>query len=132
MIAAGYLATITINGVDYQNFANQASRSASRSTLDKTKLGSDRNQYLPGLGDSSLSVQCHADTSLASAIEAAYESTIPVSYIFRAGALGTADLGQYVGEAIVTDFSYDASADSEWNLQIELQGTGQYNYTQPV
>ena len=131
-IAAGYLATIRINDVLYSDFANQAQWSGTRAALDKTKLGQDRNTYLPGLGDATVSVQCHADTSLAAAIEAAYELTVPVTYSFRAGAIGEADLGQRDGDAIITNYVYDASADSEWNLQIDLQGTGDYVFTQPV
>ena len=131
-LAAGYLATISINGVTYSDFANQASRSATHAATDKTKLGSDRVQYLQTLGDSTISVQCHADTSLAAAVVAADESTVPISYALRPGALGTVDLGQFSGDCIMTDYTYDAAADSEWNLNIELQGTGQYVYTQPV
>ncbi len=132
MIAPGYLATITIDSVTYSNFASQASGTFTRDATEKTKLGQARKTYLPTLGDASLSVLCHADSSLYPAIVSAYESKVPVAYVFRPGALAVADLGQYSGEAIVTSMENEAAADSEWNLGIELQGTGDYTYTQPA
>ena len=129
---AGYIASISVDGTSYENFTSSATRSALRDAIDKTKLGQDRRTYVSGLGDSTIDVQMHMDTTVAAALEAAYESTVPVSYVFRAGALGTNDLGQYAGTAIVTDFSIAGDADGEWDSSFALQGTGDYTYTPPV
>ncbi len=129
---AGYIASITINSVSYEDFTSSATRSATRDALDKTKLGQDRRTYLSGLGDASIDVQMHMDTSVAAAMEAAYEATEPIAYVFRAGALGTTDLGQYAGTGIITDFSIAGDADGEWDASFSLQGSGDYTYTAPV
>ena len=129
---AGYIASITVNGTSLEDFTSSATRSAPRDALDKTKLGQDRRTYTTGLGDATIDVQMHMDTTVAAALEAAYEATVPVAYVFRAGAPGTTDLGQYSGTAIVTDFSIVGDADGEWDSSFALQGTGDYVYTAPV
>ena len=130
--AAGYLASISINGVDYEDFTSSATLSTTRDALDKTKLGQDRRVYLSGLGDGTLSVQLHLDTTIAAALEAAYQATEPVAFVFRAGALGTADMGSHAGTAIIVDRSLDGSADGEWDCSLELQCVSTITYTAPV
>lgn len=129
---AGYIASISVNGTSYEDFTSSATRSATRDALDKTKLGQDRRAYTTGLGDSTLDVQMHMDTTVAAAMEAAYEATDPVAYVFRPGALGTNDLGQYAGSGIITDFSIAGDADGEWDSSFTIQGTGDYTYTPAV
>ena len=129
---AGYIASISINGVSYEDFTSSATRSATRDALDKTKLGQDRRTYLSGLGDATIDVQMHMDTTVAAAMEAAYEATEPVAYVFRAGALGSTDLGQYSGTGIITDFSIAGDADGEWDASFSLQGSGDYTYTPAI
>lgn len=130
--SAGYLASITINGVSYEEFTSSATLSTTRAALDKTKLGQDRNTYLSGLGDGSLEVQMHLDTTVAAAIETAYQSTTPVAWVFRAGALGVADMGQHAGEGIITSRDIVGDADGEWDTSISIQATGDIAYTAPV
>ena len=130
--AAGYLASISINGVDYEDFSSSATLSTTRSALDKTKLGQDRNTYLSGLGDGTVDVQLHLDTTVAAAIETAYQATDPVAFVFRAGALGTADMGQHAGTGIIVDRSIVGDADGEWDCSMSLQCTGTITYTAPV
>lgn len=131
-MVSGYLASISVAGVTYSDFASSATFDTTRDALDKTKLGQSRRTYLSALGDASLSVELHADTTLASALEAAYQATEPVTYVFRPGALGTADLGQYSGSAIMTDRSIAGDATGEWDVSVQLQGSGDYVYTQPA
>ncbi len=130
--AAGYLASITINGVSYEDFTSSATLSTTRSAIDKTKLGQDRNTYLSGLGDGTLDVQMHLDTTVAAAIEAAYQSTVPVAWVFRAGALGVADMGQHAGNGIITTRDIAGDADGEWDASLSIQSTGEIAYTAPV
>lgn len=130
--AAGYLASITINGVPYQDFTSSATLSTTRNAIDKTKLGQSRNTYLSGLGDATVDVQMHLDTTVAAAIEAAYESTTPVGWVFRAGALGVADMGQHAGNGIITDRSIAGDADGEWDVSLSIQSTGDVDYTAPI
>lgn len=130
--AAGYLASISINGVDYEDFSSSATLSTTRSALDKTKLGQDRNTYLSGLGDGTVDVQLHLDTTVAAAIEAAYQATDPVAFVFRAGATGTADMGSHAGTGIIVDRSIVGDADGEWDCTMSVQCTGTITYTAPV
>ena len=130
--SAGYLASITINGVSYQDFTSSATLSTTRSALDKTKLGQSRNTYLSALGDGTLDVQMHLDSTVAAAIEAAYQSTIPVTWVFRAGALGVADMGQHAGDGIITTRDIAGDADGEWDCALSIQCTGEIAYTAPV
>ncbi len=130
--SAGYLASITINGVSYEDFTSSATLNQTRTALDKTKLGASRNQYLSGLGDGTVDVDMHLETTVAAAIEAAYQSTVPVSFVFRAGALGTADMGQHAGNGIITTRSIVGAADGEWDCSLTIQATGDMTYTAPV
>jgi len=130
--SAGYLASITINSVSYEDFTSSATLSTTREALDRTKLGESRVTKTSGLGDGSLDVQLHLDTTVAAAIEAAYQATVPIAFVFRAGALGTTDMGQHTGDAIIVDRSIAGDADGEWDCSLSLECTGDITYTAPV
>ena len=129
---AGYIATITINGQAYHPDTSSATLDLTRDTLERTKLGEDRRTYLSGLGDATLDASLHLNTDTAVALNLAYESTVPVGFVFRPGALGTTDAGQYTGEIIVSDYSLAGDADGEWDVSLTGQGTGAIVYTAPV
>ena len=129
---AGYIATITIDGVSHHPDTSSATYSLVRDALDKTKLGTDRRTYLSGLGDATLDMQMHLNTDTAVALNTAYESATPVSFIFRPGALGTTDAGQYEGTLIITDYSMAGDAEGEWDVSLTGQGTGPITFTAPV
>lgn len=132
MFVAGYIATLTINSVDYQDFTSQATWAGTRDALDRTKLGESRRTYISALGDATIDAQLHLDTAVAAALEAAYEATEPIGYVFRAGALGATDTGQRAGDGIIVDMSIQGDADGEWDVSLSLQGTGPYTYTAPI
>jgi len=129
---AGYIATITVNGQVYHPDASSATYDLTRDTLDRTKLGEDRRTYLSGLGDATLDMELHLNTETAVALNTAYESTVPVGFVFRPGALGTTDAGQYAGEVLISDYSMAGDADGEWDVSLSCQGTGAFTYTAPA
>jgi hypothetical protein len=128
----GYLATITLDAVAYHPYSSDATLGLTRDAVDKTKLGEDRRTYISGLGDGTIDATLHLATEFAVAVQTAYDKTTPLAYLFRPGALGTKDAGQYEGGAIITDFSQAGAADGEWDVTLTLQLTGQYTYTAPV
>jgi len=128
----GYLATITINGVAYEPYTSDATLSLTRDAIDKTKLGQDRRNYVSGLGDGTVDSTLHLATEFAVAINTAYESTVEVAVLFRPGALGTKDAGQYDGSGIITDFSQQGAADGEWDVSLAVQLSGDVTYTAPI
>ena len=131
-LVSGYLASLSVAGTAIEPFTSSATRSATRATADKTKLGSDRVQLVATLGDATIDAQLHADTTVASALEAAYEATAPIVVVFRPGALGVADLGSYQHDGVIVDMSYTGDADGEWDLSLSIACTGQYVYTEPA
>jgi len=128
----GYLATITINGVAYEPYTSDATLDLVRDAIDKTKLGNDRRDYVSGLGDGNVDATLHLATEFAVAINVAYESTVAVAVVFRPGALGTKDAGQYGGEGVITSFSQQGTADGEWDVSLSIQMSGALSYTAPV
>jgi predicted secreted protein len=68
----------------------------------------------------------------AAAFTAAHDSTTPVAYIVRPGALGVHDVGQWAGTGIITSYDPSGSVDGEWDAAITLQGSGDVTYTAPV
>jgi len=128
----GYIATITVNGQAYNPDASSATYTLTRSALDKTKLGQDRNTFLSGLGSAALDMTLHLNTTTAVALNTAYETVDPVGFVFRPGALGTHDAGQYSGDCIVTDYSMVGDADGEWDVQLTCQPTGAFTFTAPI
>ena len=128
----GYLATITIDAVQYAPYTSDATLALTRNPVRNTKLGEDRHTYTPGLGDGTIDASLHLATELAVAINTAYESAVPIAFLFRAGALGAKDTGSRSGAAIIVDFSQAGAADGEWDVTLSLQITGQVPYTAPV
>jgi hypothetical protein len=129
---AGYIAEIVVNGTTINPDTSSATYALTRDAMNRTKLGSDRATYIVGLGDATLDAQLHLNTDTAVTLNTAYESTVPVTFIFRPGALGINDAGQYSGEAIITDYSMAGDADGEWDVSLTAQATGAFVYTPPA
>lgn len=128
----GYIATISVDTTVVSPITSSATLALTRNAIDKTKLGQDRVTRLSALGDANLDVQMHLDTEQMVALNDAYESTVPVAYVFRPGALGTHDAGQYAGDCIITDMSIAGDSEGEWDVSLNAECTGQYVYTQPA
>ncbi len=128
----GYLATITIDGASVEIFASDATLSLTNETLDKTTLGVSNRQYITGLQDGSIDISMHLDTVGIVAMQGAYAKTVPVTFVFRPGELGTADAGQWSGSMIITELAVPGQVDDNWQMNISGQITGSVLYTAPV
>jgi len=128
----GYLSNIVVDGTQINVFASDATLSLTNETIDKTTLGVSNRQYITGLQDGSLDVSMHLDTVGIIAMQAAYDKTVTVTFIFRPGALGSADAGQWSGAMIITELSIPGQVDDNWQMNISGQITGSVLYTQPV
>jgi hypothetical protein len=62
-------------------------------------------------------------------IQAAFADADPVTFVFRPGALSTADAGQWAGDCIVTDITMNGAVDDNWNVSLAAQLTGTVTYT---
>jgi len=133
MFVAGYIATITVDGNDLHPASSSATLSKTTDAIPATTLGITHRKYRNGMKDTSLSVDMHASTTLASALQAADDSTTPVTCVFRAGKLGAGfDLGSYTGSGVITDMTISGNVDDNWVVSLEVQGTEEWPYTQPV
>jgi len=130
---AGYISTLQVDGVDVHLSANDATLSLTNETLDKTTLGSPQRVYIPGLQDGTVEISTHTNTDSASALQSAYSSTSPVSFVFRPGKLGAGfDAGQWTGTAIISSMDIAGAVDDNWSTSLSLQITGVVTYTAPV
>ena len=128
----GYVATVIIDGVTVSDDASDVSYSRTTDAVGSTKLGAPENTYVPGLQDASLQCTLHMSTENTALLNAAYESTTPVAYSVRPGALGVNDVGQWAGSGIITSFDPTGSSTGEFDNAITLQGTGAVTFTDPV
>ena len=128
----GYVATITVNGVEHAPDTISANLTQSRNLLDKTKLGSDRIHRLSGLGDSSVALQLHMNTATMVALMAAYEAVDPIAVVIRPGALASFDAGQWTGTGLVSSFEWAGDADGEWDVSMQIDGDNGFTYTAPA
>ena len=128
----GYLATITIAGQAINIFSSDASLSLTNEVLDKTTLGTPERVFITGLQSGTMDINMHTDTAGVVAIQAAFASTTPVTFVFRPGALVTHDAGQYSGDAIITDQTHSGAVDDNWSTTLSLQITGVVLYTAPA
>ena len=128
----GYLSTISVNGNAINVFSSDASLTLVNEVLDKTTLGVPERVFIPGLQTGTMDASMHTDTAGQVEIQAAFVSGVPVTFVFRAGALGTHDAGQYSGDAIITDMTQSGGIDDNWSTTLSLQITGPVAYTAPV
>ena len=128
----GYLATISVDGTAINVFSSDASLSLTNEVLDKTTLGVPERVFITGLQSGTMDVTMHTDTAGIVSIQQAFVSTTPVTFVFRPGALGTHDAGQYSGDAIITDQTHQGAVDDNWSTTLSLQITGVVLYTAPV
>jgi len=128
----GYLATITIDGTDLNVYSSDATLSLTNETIDKTTLGVSNRQYITGLQDGSIDISMHLDTDGIVSVQGAYDKTVPVTFVFRPGELGTADAGQWSGSMIITELAIPGQVDDNWQMNISGQVTGNVLYTAPV
>jgi len=130
---AGYISTLQIDGNNVHIYASDATLALTNETLDKTTLGVTNRSYIPGLQDATLDIAMHLDTAGIVDIQAAYASTVPVTFTFRPGKLGAGfDAGQWDGTMIVTSLDISGSVDDNWTMNISGQVTGAVTFTQPV
>jgi hypothetical protein len=128
----GYISSLTIGTDPVEGYTSSATLSYTTNPIDVTTLGLTNKTYLPGLKDGSIDFTMHLDTVGAGLIWASNESTVPVAYVFRAGALGAKDSGSFSGEMLITDYSQVGNVDDNWVLNITGQLSGVPVYTQPV
>jgi hypothetical protein len=128
----GYIASVTVDGVVISDDASDVSYSLTTDAIATQPLGLIDRKYTTGLKDATLSATLHMSTENAAALNAANDSTTPVAYIVRPGALGVHDVGQWAGTGIITSYDPSGSVDGEWDAAITLQGSGDVTYTAPV
>ena len=130
---AGYISTLQVDGVDVHLSANDATLSLTNETLDKTVLGVTNRTYITGLQDGTVDISTHTNTDSASALQTAFSSTVPVTFVFRPGKLGAGfDAGQWAGTAIITSMDIVGAVDDNWATNLSLQITGVVTYTAPA
>jgi predicted secreted protein len=81
------------------------------------------------LQDGTISINMHMDTTGMGLIQTAFADADPVAFVFRPGALSTADAGQWAGNCIVTDITMNGAVDDNWNVSLAAQITGTVTYT---
>ena len=129
----GYFSTISVDGKAINLYSSDASLSLTNEVLDKTTLGVTERVFITGLQSGTIDVSMHTDTAGQVDIQAAFVATVPVTFVFRPGALGaTTDAGQYSGTAIITDMTVDGQVDDNWSTTLAMQITGAVTYTAPV
>ena len=128
----GYIATLSVDGQVINQVTSDAGLNLVNETLDKTTLGVSHRVKVPGLQDGSWSAQMHLDTASIVALQAAYDSTVAVTFVFRPGALGANDAGQWAGSCIIASFDVTGVVDDNWSLAIDAEITSKPVYTAPV
>ena len=128
----GYLATITVNGTALNIWSSDATLVKTTNAIVKTPLGSTHTRRANGVKDTSMSVSMHLDTAALVLLQAADDATDPVACVFRPGALGGNDAGQYAGNGIITDMTINGPVDDNWSVSLEVEGDDEWPYTAPV
>ncbi len=128
----GYIASLTVGGGSVEIYSSDASLSLVNETIDKTTLGVSSRVRITGLQDASLDISMHLDTVGIISLQAAYASTVPVLFVFRPGALGVNDAGQWNGSMIIESLEITGSVDDNWQMNISGPTTGPVVYTAPV
>ena len=129
---AGYIATLTVDGQAIAPITSDAALNLTNETLDKTVLGNPERTYITGLQDGTWTAAMHLDTASIVALQAAFDSTVPVAFVFRPGALGANDAGQWAGDCIIESMDIPGAVDDNWSINLDCQITGAVTYTAPV
>lgn len=120
----GYIATVTLDGVVISDDASDVSYSKTTDAIATQPLGLSDRVYVNGLKDATISATLHMSTENANALSDAEQSTVPIAWVVRPGALGAHDVGQWAGNGIITSYDPTGSADGEWDVAITVQSTG--------
>ncbi len=129
---AGYIASLTVEGQSVEPYSSDATLSLTNETLDKTTLGVSNRAYITGLQDGTVDISMHLDTDSTPILYASFASTTPVAFVFRPGALGVNDAGQWNGDMIITSMDVSGAVEDNWAVSISGQITGAVTYTAPV
>jgi len=128
----GYISTLTVGTVPVEVYSSSATITYTTNAIDVTTLGLANKVYINGLKDGTIEWTMHADTEGLGLLWSAHESTVAVAYVFRPGALGGPDAGQWAGECVVTSYSVVGAVDDNWVLELSGQLTGVPQRTEPV
>lgn len=129
----GYLAVVSVGGVDYAPDTSTASLTRTANAIDVTPIGVTSKAYLNGLTDGTITADTHMNTATYAGINTAFESTATVAFIFRPGSVAAGkDAGQYTGFGIITNMDSNGDAAGEWDVALDIQISGDTVYTPPA
>lgn len=128
----GYLSSVIVNGTELNVWQSAAELSKTTNAIPANTIGRTHNEYLNGKKDTSMSSTQHLDTASLTLLQAADEATAPVTCTFRPGELGNKDAGSYTGLGIITELRLGAQVDDNWVVDLQIQGTDEWPFTEPA
>lgn len=131
----GKLTVVTLNGVDYSEYANQTDFKDATDAHENTTYGRDRKTYHGGLGDGTVSVGGFYDTTAVSGPRALFKplkaAGNAVPFVYRPEGTG-AGKAQSLVDVIITSFEESSPVGDMVTWTAELQMTGDLDETAQV
>ena len=128
----GYLSSIVVDSNELNQWSSAAELSKTTNAISVDTLGKTHQAYANGKKDTALSVSMHLDTASLVLLQSSDDAVEPVACTFRPGQAGVKDAGSYTGLGIITELRIGAQAEDEWEVEMSIQGTGEWPYTSPV
>ena len=117
----GYLAEFKIGANQLETMIASGTLTLSKNIMLKHTCGTDEPTALAGLVSGTISVSGSISVADAAKLNAAFESSAVVVYIFQLGEDGgTLDAGAYTGNAMVEGLSLSFDADDSFDFTLDL------------
>jgi hypothetical protein len=114
----GFLAVLTLDGVDITLTVEGFDYSESRTSLDKSVMdGSGESPSIPGKRSGTLSITGHIAQDEWNSIETTFQKDTPVSFVFEPAQNDISDF-EYSGEINLTGKNITVAAGDNWGFVI--------------
>jgi len=125
----GFLATITVDGVDQTLTIEQGGLTRSKSVLSKGSMdGTGFAKSIPGPVTGTLDLTGHIVQLNLNDLELAFAKDVPVAFTMTITE-GLVTDAAYSGFVTLSQFDVDTSADANWAFQLQGETSGEIVYT---
>ena len=126
---AGYITEVKIGADQIESMVASGGLTLNKNIMLKNVAGAAEPTALAGLITGTISVSGSVSVEDAAKLNAAFESTATVVYIFQIGEDGgSLDAGAYTGNAMVESLALDFDANDSWTFSMDMILDGAATY----
>jgi hypothetical protein len=125
----GFLATITVDGVDQTLIIETGGLARTKTVLSKGSMdGTGFMKSIPGPTSGTLNIAGHIQALNLNDLEFAYAKDVPVAFTMTIEAFAVTTDPSYSGTVVISEFNVETTADGNWSYTLTGETSGVIAY----